>query len=56
MVNEDHSAIANLSPVPVNREIPHHSPVYGPGTSPYGQSAEFIELKETFFDGVKGRR
>lgn len=56
MVQEDHTAIANLSPIPVNREIPHHEPTYGPGNSPYGPMAEFMELKEVFFQGVKGRR
>ncbi len=56
MVNEDHNAIANLSSTPVHREIPHHDLVYGPGESPYGPTAEFMELKEAFFNGSKGRR
>jgi hypothetical protein len=56
MVNEDHSAMSNLSPVPMIKEIPHHDLPYGPGNSPYGPRAEFMELKEAFFDGVKGRR
>lgn len=56
MVQEDHNAIANLSPMPVHREIPHHEPVYGPTRSPYGPTAEFMELKESFFQGVKGKK
>ena len=56
MVNEDHNAIANLSAVPINKEIPHHGYTYGPGDSPYGPRAEFAELTMAFFDGVKGRR
>lgn len=56
MVQEDHTAMANLSPVEFQREIPHHDLTYGPGDSPYGPRAQFAELKMAFFDGVKGRR
>lgn len=56
MVQEDHNAMANLSPIPVNREIPHHNLIYGPGTSPYGPRAEYMELQEAFFQGAKGKR
>jgi hypothetical protein len=49
MVQEDHSAMANLSAVPMIKEIPHHSPVYGP-------HQELVELKMAFFDGIKGIR
>ena len=56
MVQEDHAAIANLSPIPMIKEIPHHGPTYGPGDSPYGLRAEFMELKASFFDYEKGKK
>ena len=56
MVQEDHTAMSNLSSMPMIKEIPHHEPTYGPGDSPYGPRAEFAELKMAFFDGVKGRQ
>jgi len=49
MIQEDHSAVANLPETVINREIPHHDLTYGPVSS-------IAELHMAFFDGVKGKR
>ncbi len=42
LIQEDHQAMANLSPKFINREVYHNSPVYGPN-SIYGGDREMSE-------------
>lgn len=55
LISEDQAAIANLSPEFINKQVFHNSPVYGPGSRPYGGD-QHEDLYVAFFEGVKGKR
>lgn len=49
MVHEDHTAMANLSPVGFQREIPYRN-------EPDAHPPIVADLQVAFFQGVKGKR
>lgn len=53
MIAEDPVAMANLSPIPINREMPHQHPTWDPAT---GMKMMTEDLTIAFFAGVKGKR